>query len=66
MVPASTCAVPTLEYGGLPRDPGALRVPAARNRVEPLPGLGPRPYVGVYAQVVRPGRVRPGDPVRPV
>ena len=34
------------------------------NRVVPLPGLAAQPCVGAYAQVVRPGRVRLGDPVR--
>lgn len=58
------CAIPTLEHGGLPRDADALRVPASRNRISPAEGLDPEPCAGVYAQVVRPGPVRPGDPVR--
>ncbi|MBA9003515.1 MOSC domain-containing protein [Thermomonospora cellulosilytica] len=58
------CAIPTLEHGGLPRDADALRVPAERNRVVPVPELGPRPCAGVYAEVVRPGRVERGDAVR--
>jgi uncharacterized protein YcbX len=58
------CAIPTLEHGALPRDVAALRVPAARNRVSPLDGLGPQPCAGVYAQVLRPGRIRVGDVVR--
>lgn len=64
MVPTPRCAIPTLEHGDLPRDPAALRVPAERNRVEPLAGMGPRPCAGVYAQVLRPGRIRQGDPLR--
>ncbi|PSK59023.1 hypothetical protein B0E53_06922 [Micromonospora sp. MH33] len=56
--------MPTLAHGRLPRDPEALRVPARLNRVVPLDGLAPRPCVGAYAQVVRAGRVRAGDPVR--
>ncbi|MBO2461056.1 MOSC domain-containing protein [Actinomadura violacea] len=63
-VPTPRCSIPTLEHGALPRDPAALRVPAARNRVEPMPGLGPRACAGVYAQVLRPGRVRRGAAVR--
>jgi len=59
------CAVPTLAHGPLPRDPDALRVPARHNRVEPLDGADPEPCAGVYAQVLRPGRVQIGDPVRP-
>ena len=58
------CAIPTLEHGDLPRDVAALRVPAAHNRVSPLDDLGPQPCAGVYAQVLRPGRVQVGDPVR--
>lgn len=55
------CAIPTLEHGGLPRDTEALRVPAARNRVIPLDGADPQPCAGVYAQVLRPGRIAVGD-----
>lgn len=63
-VPTPRCAVPTLEHGPLPRDTSALQVPAVHNRVEPLPGMGPRPCVGAYAEVLRPGRVRVGDRIR--
>ncbi len=58
------CAVPTLAHGPLPRDPDALRVLARHNRVEPLDSLDPEPCAGVYAEVLRPGRIRTGDPVR--
>ena len=58
------CAIPTLEHGDLPRDVAALRVPAAHNRVSPLDDWGPQPCAGVYAQVVRPGRVEVGDVAR--
>jgi uncharacterized protein YcbX len=57
------CAVPTLAHGALPRDPDALRVLARHNRVEPLDSLDPEPCAGVYAQVLRPGRIRTGDAV---
>ncbi|MFJ5925272.1 MOSC domain-containing protein [Kitasatospora sp. NPDC092948] len=57
------CAVPTLAHGGLPADPEALRRPARLNRVEPLPGMGPLPCLGVYAQVLTPGAVEVGDRV---
>ncbi|GAA1640225.1 MOSC domain-containing protein [Catellatospora bangladeshensis] len=59
------CVIPTLAHGDLPRDTGALRVLADHHRIVPLPGLGPQPCAGVYAQVVQPGRIRPGDTVRP-
>jgi uncharacterized protein YcbX len=58
------CAIPTLEHGDLPRDRDALRVPAAHNRISPLDDMGPQPCAGVYAQVLRPGRVQVGDIVR--
>ncbi|WP_236652160.1 MOSC domain-containing protein [Streptacidiphilus neutrinimicus] len=62
-VVASTprCAVPTLAHGPLPRDPDTLRVPSVHHRVPALPGRPAEPCVGVYAQVLRPGRVRLGD-----
>lgn len=58
------CAIPTLEHGSLPRDTDALRVPASRNRISPAEGLDPEPCAGVYAQVIRSGRVRTGDTIR--
>jgi uncharacterized protein YcbX len=58
------CAVPTLAHGDLPRDAEALRVLARHNRVIPLGSLAPEPYAGVYAEVLTPGRIRTGDPVR--
>ena len=58
------CAVPTLAHGPLPRDPDALRVLARHNRVEPLDSADPEPCAGVYAEVLRPGRIRVGDAVR--
>jgi len=64
MARSPRCAIPTLEHGGLPRDVDAVRVPAAHNRISPLDGLGPQPCAGVYAQVLRPGRIQAGDVVR--
>jgi uncharacterized protein len=58
------CAIPTLEHGDLPRDADALRVPAGHNRISPRDDLGPLPCAGVYAQVLRRGRVQVGDTVR--
>jgi uncharacterized protein YcbX len=58
------CAVPTLAHGDLPRDAEALRVLARHNRIRPLPDSSPEPCAGVYAEVLRPGRIRTGDPVR--
>lgn len=58
------CAIPTLAHGALPPDIAALRVLADHNRVTPLESMGPQPCAGVYAQVLRPGLIRLGDPVR--
>jgi uncharacterized protein YcbX len=58
------CAVPTLVHGDLPRDTEALRVVARHNRVRPLPEADPEPCAGVYAEVLHPGRIQAGDPVR--
>jgi uncharacterized protein len=58
------CAVPTLAHGSLPRDAEALRVLARHNRLEPLEWSDPEPCAGVYAEVLRPGRIGTGDPVR--
>ena len=58
------CAIPTLSHGRLPRDTEALRVVARHNRVSPLPDVDPEPCAGVYAEVLQPGRISTGDPVR--
>jgi uncharacterized protein YcbX len=58
------CAVPTLAHGDLPRDAEALRVLARHNRIAPQEDLDPEPCAGVYAEVLHPGHVRTGDPVR--
>jgi uncharacterized protein YcbX len=58
------CAIPTLAHGDLPRDAEALRVLARHNRVQPLESADPEPCAGVYAEVLAPGRIRAGDPVR--
>jgi len=57
------CAVPTLGHGALPRDVMALRTLAEHNRIPVMPGLGPEPCAGVYAQVMAPGRIALGDKV---
>jgi len=55
------CAVPTLEHGEQPRDVAALRIPAAHNRIPAMPDLPAEPCAGVYARVLVPGRIAPGD-----
>ena len=52
--PCPRCVMTTLPQGDLPRDPGILRAAAKHNDVN----------VGVYATVLREGRIRRGDAVR--
>jgi len=52
--PCPRCVMTTLPQGDLPRDTGILRTAARYNQVN----------VGVYAAVVRCGRICRGDPVR--
>lgn len=60
--PTPRCVVPTLELPGHAASPATMRTLAAGNRVE-VPGVGPKPCVGVYAAVERAATVRRGDPV---
>ncbi|HEY6491731.1 MAG TPA: MOSC N-terminal beta barrel domain-containing protein [Trebonia sp.] len=60
ILPTPRCAVPTLAHGALPRRPDAVRTLLEENRI-PLPGFGPRPCLGAYAQVVNGGTVSVGD-----
>lgn len=48
------CVMTTLPQGDLPKDPGILRAAAQHNQAS----------VGIYATVVRAGRVRRGDAMR--
>jgi uncharacterized protein YcbX len=61
---APRCAIPTMVHGGLPRDPEALRVIRRTNSIPAQPGREPEPVAGVYAEVVRVGRIAEGAPVR--
>ena len=47
------CVMTTLAQGDLPKDPGILRTAAEHNRAK----------IGVYASVVRGGKIRRGDRV---
>jgi uncharacterized protein len=59
------CAVPTLQHGPAAGvDKSALRVVAEHNRVPAFDGRDPEPCAGVYAQVLRPGRIGVADRVR--
>lgn len=51
--PCARCVMTTLPQGDLPEDPGILRTAVKHNQSA----------VGVYATVIRPGRVRRGDQI---
>jgi uncharacterized protein YcbX len=51
--PCPRCVMTTLSQGDLPNDPGILRTAAQHNRAN----------VGVYASVLRSGKLRRGDPI---
>lgn len=56
------CVMTTLPQGELSADLGILRTLATHNRVE-FGRSGRWACLGVYASVLTPGRIRPGDPV---
>jgi uncharacterized protein YcbX len=65
--PCPRCVATTLAQGDLPADSGILRTIAQHNAVPShtfAPGVVFRASAGVYATVVRSGRVRVGDAVR--
>ena len=62
--PCPRCVMTTLPQADLPQDHGILRTAAQHNKPY-VPALGSAmPSVGVYANVLRSGTVRRGDPVR--
>lgn len=63
ILPTPRCAVPSLAHGDLPRNPEAVRIPFRHNRLVALDATDTG-CAGVYAQVLRAGTVRDGDPVR--
>lgn len=56
--PAERCPLPTQPQAGLPQNPKVL--PALRRHHHDEKGL---PLLGVYASIVQPGNVRPGDEI---
>ncbi|TWP35623.1 MOSC domain-containing protein [Leekyejoonella antrihumi] len=60
LIPIPRCAIPTLEHGSLPRSLDAVRRLLTENRVD-VPDIGLAPCAGVYAEVLTPGTIRPGD-----
>jgi uncharacterized protein YcbX len=62
-IPCPRCVMTTLPRIDLPLDPGILRT-AAQLNTQDLGDLGDLPCVGIYADVVRAGRIHRGDLVR--
>ena len=62
-IPCPRCISVTLAQDDLPRDPGILRVVAQHNMCD-LGDFGTLPCAGVYADVVRAGRIQCGDTLR--
>lgn len=63
LMPTPRCVNATIPQADLPRDGGILKAIAQLNRVE-LGDFGSLPCAGLYADVERPGRIRPGDTIR--
>jgi MOSC domain-containing protein len=62
-IPCPRCVVTTLPRTDLPLDSSMLRTIAQANTVD-MGDFGNLPCVGIYADVVRAGRVRRGDLIR--
>lgn len=62
-IPTPRCVNTTIPQADLPRDGGILKAIAQLNRAD-LGDFGRLPCAGVYADVERPGRIKPGDTIR--
>lgn len=62
-IPCPRCVITTLPRTGLPLDSSILRTIAELNTVN-LGDFGNLPCAGVYADVIRPGRIRSGDRIQ--
>jgi uncharacterized protein len=62
--PCFRCVMTTLPQGDLPNDPGILRTAAQQNSIKGQMSEQVMPSIGVYAVVVRGGRIGNGDLVR--
>lgn len=62
LVPTPRCVVPTLGHDELRADPGIMRAIAREHRI-PVFDLGRLACLGVYLEVLEPGRVRLGDSI---
>jgi uncharacterized protein len=65
LFPTPRCVVPSLAQEGYPADRAVLAT-LARHYRRDLAGLGRGACFGVYAEVLSPGPVAVGDPVRPM
>ncbi len=63
VAPTVRCVMTTLPQGDLPADPEILRA-VGRHARFPFGRYGALPCVGVYAEVLTPGVIRCGDPIR--
>jgi uncharacterized protein YcbX len=63
VAPTVRCVMTTLPQGDLPGDPEILRT-VGRHARFPFGRYGALPCMGVYAEVVTPGVIRCGDPIR--
>jgi MOSC domain-containing protein len=63
VIPTPRCVMTTLSQPGLPKD-GAMLKAIARLGLKDLPVLGQSACAGWYADIVSPGIVRRGEPVR--
>ena len=61
--PTPRCVMTTLPQPGLPKDSSVLKT-IARIGLKDIPTLGQFPCAGWYAEVITPGVVRRGDPIR--
>ncbi len=64
-IPCPRCVMTTLPRADLPPDPRILRTIAETNRLD-LGDFGHLPCAGVYADIVKPGRIRCGDAIQVV
>ena len=62
-LPTPRCVIPGLDHGELPADRSVLRTLARDYRIT-IDGLGRAACFGVYADVLRPGRLQVGQLVR--
>ncbi|WP_030144284.1 MOSC domain-containing protein [Glycomyces sp. NRRL B-16210] len=63
LVPTPRCVIPSLAHGRAQADRTLLKTLAAHHRID-VPDFGRATCFGFYADILTPGTVRSGDPVR--